>query len=552
MKTLLPTDPTHFSVILIGTGLVESILAAALSKAGYTVLHLDQSNTYGDDYASLTLAELVQLPTEHHLDIPSQQLLDQAMKQSSQFSISLSPSILPAIGPGIEVMKRSRVAVYLQFALLGKVAVWEEQEQEGGGGGCLKGIPMSKADIFNDKTMSLVEKRRVSKLLLAAAGSASAEESGENDGFGIEDPERTTFLEYLTAPKYKFSLSERLASTISHALCLTTSSEDLALPTLTRLRTTLHSTGIYGPSPFLVGHYGGIGDLIGGFSRVCAVWGGGQILGRALGEIRREVKVGVRAGVGAGGAGEEGGAAKGTHNEDETALGIPIYLDGPDEPADVFTADSIVCSPSHFSVLVPSTSPSSEEEQVAEGVEGVLILTSPIPFPRSGEEDEEGKETTSTDLLVFPPKMFREELGTMTVLQTGTETGSCPKGYYVVYISAPLLSPSSIATISATNLLKPYITSLLSLFPASASPLLLSSTRLRRTPPSPPSILPPNFKPVPLLQSRGESSSLISKVDEASLVAEELFWEIVGGKEKAREDGVEFFPKEDNGTSEDD
>lgn len=27
-KTLLPSDPTHFGVILVGTGLTESILAA--------------------------------------------------------------------------------------------------------------------------------------------------------------------------------------------------------------------------------------------------------------------------------------------------------------------------------------------------------------------------------------------------------------------------------------------------------------------------------------------------------------------------------------------
>lgn len=46
---------------------------------------------------------------------------------------------------------------------------------------------------------------------------------------------------------------------------------DLALPSLTRLRSFLHSIGRYSPSPFLVGHYGGAGDLIGGFSRCVIV-----------------------------------------------------------------------------------------------------------------------------------------------------------------------------------------------------------------------------------------------------------------------------------------
>ena len=29
----------------------------------------------------------------------------------------------------------------------------------------------------------------------------------------------------------------------------------------------IQSMGRYGPSPYLVGHYGGAGDLVGGFSR---------------------------------------------------------------------------------------------------------------------------------------------------------------------------------------------------------------------------------------------------------------------------------------------
>lgn len=42
---------------------------------------------------------------------------------------------------------------------------------------------------------------------------------------------------------------------------------DPALPSMERLRKFLRAIGRYGPSPFLVGHYGGVGDLVGGFSR---------------------------------------------------------------------------------------------------------------------------------------------------------------------------------------------------------------------------------------------------------------------------------------------
>lgn len=42
----------HYDVILSGTGLVQSILSAALSKSGKKVLHLDKNDFYGGDHNS--------------------------------------------------------------------------------------------------------------------------------------------------------------------------------------------------------------------------------------------------------------------------------------------------------------------------------------------------------------------------------------------------------------------------------------------------------------------------------------------------------------------
>lgn len=57
---------------------------------------------------------------------------------------------------------------------------------------------------------------------------------------------------------------------------------EATLPTLLRLRAFLRSTGRYGHSPFLIGHYGGIGDIAQGFCRAAAVSGGIYILGRKI------------------------------------------------------------------------------------------------------------------------------------------------------------------------------------------------------------------------------------------------------------------------------
>src|SRR5260221_11941563 len=53
---------------------------------------------------------------------------------------------------------------------------------------------------------------------------------------------------------------------------------DATLQALTRLRRYLRSSGRYGASPFLVGHYGGLGEIAQGFCRVSAVNGGLYIL----------------------------------------------------------------------------------------------------------------------------------------------------------------------------------------------------------------------------------------------------------------------------------
>jgi hypothetical protein len=59
------------------------------------------------------------------------------------------------------------------------------------------------------------------------------------------------------------------------------------LSTLIRLRTYLRSGGRYGPSPFLLGHYGGIGDIAQGFCRAAAVSGSVYILSRQVRNISR-------------------------------------------------------------------------------------------------------------------------------------------------------------------------------------------------------------------------------------------------------------------------
>lgn len=44
--------PSEFDVVVLGTGLPESILAAAFSRNGYKVLHIDRNDFYSGAWAS--------------------------------------------------------------------------------------------------------------------------------------------------------------------------------------------------------------------------------------------------------------------------------------------------------------------------------------------------------------------------------------------------------------------------------------------------------------------------------------------------------------------
>lgn len=50
--------PAEFDVVILGTGLPESIVAAACSRVGQRVLHLDARNYYGGNWASFTFSGL--------------------------------------------------------------------------------------------------------------------------------------------------------------------------------------------------------------------------------------------------------------------------------------------------------------------------------------------------------------------------------------------------------------------------------------------------------------------------------------------------------------
>lgn len=181
---------------------------SALSKAGIKVLHIDSSADYGGRDASLSLKDLVAFVERPPAQLDISKLSNPVpiaghlLKRSRDYAISLSPSVFPATGPLITALVQSGVARYGAFKLLDTIGVYRAN-------GGVETIPASKEDVFRNKALSLVEKRRLMKFLMFASGDFESSET-------LQGKEGVAFAGFLKGPEV--GLSADLASAVAYAL----------------------------------------------------------------------------------------------------------------------------------------------------------------------------------------------------------------------------------------------------------------------------------------------------------------------------------------------
>lgn len=184
-------ESDSYDVVVIGTGIAESIAAAALAKAGKTVLHLDPNEYYGGEQASLTLDELVEWSTTRvesssaavsYTHASTSVVTPTLQNDRRRYALSLFPAILPSRGPLIDVLISSDVSKYVSFKLLDSVNIWDEDCA-----GARK-VPGSKEEIFKDKSVSLMDKRKLMKFFMFAAGEFEHNDiiRGETTGLQVQ------------------------------------------------------------------------------------------------------------------------------------------------------------------------------------------------------------------------------------------------------------------------------------------------------------------------------------------------------------------------------
>ncbi|KAL0032286.1 hypothetical protein WJX79_002547 [Trebouxia sp. C0005] len=198
-------QPESFDLIVVGTGLEESLIAASAARSGKTVLHLDQADSYGSAWSSLNMdqflvwadqtssstatppvqeptglqesanitaadaagADLLRVPVTHEQaqTYSNTQLHQQpvALGSSREFSLDLAGKAVFCASDTIETMLSFGVQNYLEFKLLQGSYIYTD--------GKLASVPASRAAIFRDRTLGPMDKRLLTRFLMQLGNS---------------------------------------------------------------------------------------------------------------------------------------------------------------------------------------------------------------------------------------------------------------------------------------------------------------------------------------------------------------------------------------------
>ncbi|XP_062938924.1 rab proteins geranylgeranyltransferase component A 2 isoform X2 [Cynocephalus volans] len=351
--------PTQFDVVIIGTGLPESILAAACSRSGQRVLHIDSRSYYGGNWASFSFSGLLSwlkeyqqnsdigeesnaawrdliLETEEAITFCKKdktiqhtevfcyagQIVEDNVEElgalqknpSSMTSSTLTELLDSSCSPeekhkyftsyempakhtensdreiSTEVMdveeslekgkyrgdktctctisdgdkgenkpaedntdqpKRNRIT-YSQIVKEGRRFNIDLVEQ----------VPCSRADVFNSKELTMVEKRMLMKFLTFCL-------DYEQHPDEYQTFKQCSFSEYLKTK----NLTPNLQHFVLHSIAMTSESSCSTIDGLKATRNFLQCLGRFGNTPFLFPLYGQ-GEIPQCFCRMCAVFGG--------------------------------------------------------------------------------------------------------------------------------------------------------------------------------------------------------------------------------------------------------------------------------------
>jgi RAB protein geranylgeranyltransferase component A len=260
--------PSKVDVIILGTGLTNSILAAACSRIGKSVLHLDENNYYGEDWASFTFQQLIDwVKIKCPQDKCLESIPDELLNKSRMFCIDLSPRFLYSNGNMVDLLVKSNVARYHEFKNNIRILCFINDE--------IHVMPCRRNEVFTSSLLNNLDKRRLMKFIELCLAFDSAQMTAEE-----LESYKVPIKNYLESRGFKPNLQEYIITSIAMLMPY-----DSTLDAIAKIKKLVIATERYGRSPFLFPLYG-CGEFPQSFCRLSAVFGGIYCLNTKIKDVK--------------------------------------------------------------------------------------------------------------------------------------------------------------------------------------------------------------------------------------------------------------------------
>jgi Rab GDP dissociation inhibitor len=380
-------DGSEYDVIIMGTGVTESILSGLLSMEGRKVLHVDRNPFYGDSGASLNITSLWNKfrPGE---PVP------QELGANREWNIDLIPKFVMAYGKLVKLIIKTKVSDYLSWKCVDGTYVY--QFDKGGffskGGPKIEKVPANDKEALSSNLMSLFEKRRCQKFFQYV----QKYDAKKPETFVKNDPQKKKFGDFM---QY-FELEDNTIDFIGHAIALYETDEFInrpAIEVVEKIQLYMDSVGRFGDSPFIYPVYG-LAGIPESFARKCAVYGGTFMLNVGLRSLEYDKKSGLT-------------TFKGVFENEEGFA----------------KAKMIIANPAYFQEMKHGELLRS----IGKAIRVICILDHPIP-----------KTGNSNAVQIILPQKQTGRKSDIYIMMIGSSHGVCKKGYYLAIISSTSESPN--------------------------------------------------------------------------------------------------------------
>ncbi|KAI1449128.1 GDP dissociation inhibitor-domain-containing protein [Annulohypoxylon stygium] len=482
-----------WEVVICGTGLQQSLLALALSRSKKRIVHLDPNDYYGEYEAAFSLQEADTWAARYGGDSATGEsekrnifrhartwthpdAKENGLSFPRAYSLALAPHIIHTRSKLLSQLVSSRAYRQVEFLAVGSFFVYDAEASDDSSK--LARIPSSREDVFSTQAIPAKSKRLLMKFLKFVIDYDSEEQKPVWQG-----REQMLLSEFLVT---EFKLDENLRKYIL-ALTLTLDGRVTVADGLATINRHLSSTGLFGP----------------GFCAVYPKWGGSS-------EI---AQVACRAGAVGGGIYMLDTKAEVNNDSDEE---ITLKL-----------SNDMSVRTTKLITLQTETAPDSPAIN-----RRIAVVNSPLQVLFGVVV--EGAPTPAVAVVVIPADIFAPN--PIHVLVHSSETGECPAGQCVIYLS-------TVATEGSAQALEKALAQVLSAAtpPDAQKPKCLYSLSYEQS-------LSPRD---PSRTTRGKTStfafpspSLNLAFDDGCLDAVKDAWKLVVGDENSEDEYMVFEDRE--------